>query len=152
RLARVLQAITDQSLEHDKFQVVVVDDGSTDGTAAWLHQQRFDFGLCILEQKNQGPAAARNAGVARGEGEVVLFLDDDVVPGPNLIAEHLKSHDAESDIVVTGPLGSLPSYRQPWVAWEQAKLEAQYRAMMRGDYSPTFRQFWTGNASLAKRH
>ena len=46
-----------------------------------------------------------------------------------------------------GPLASLPHYRQPWVAWEQAKLEAQYAAMLRGDWPPTFRQFWTGNAT-----
>ena len=36
------------------------------------------------------------------------------------------------------------------MAWEQAKLEAQYAAMSRGDWEPTFRQFWTGNASVAK--
>jgi hypothetical protein len=50
-----------------------------------------------------------------------------------------------------GPLGSLESYSQPWVAWEQEKLEAQYNAMLRGDWEPTFRQFWTGNASVGKQ-
>jgi len=38
------------------------------------------------------------------------------------------------------------------VAWEQAKLELQYQAMERGDWQPTFRQFWTGNASLEREH
>jgi hypothetical protein len=38
------------------------------------------------------------------------------------------------------------------VKWEQEKLEAQYAAMIRGDYAPTFRQFWTGNASVARAH
>ena len=51
-----------------------------------------------------------------------------------------------------GPLSSLPSYAQPWVAWEQAKIEAHYDAMNRGVYAPTYRQFWTGNASLAREH
>ena len=44
----------------------------------------------------------------------------------------------------------LPRYPQPWVAWEQAMLEDQYAAMTRGDWEPTFRQFWTGNASVAR--
>jgi GT2 family glycosyltransferase len=82
----------------------------------------------------------------------LLFLDDDVEPTPELVAEHLRLHDAEQNLVVIGPLASLTHYAQPWVAWEQAKLELQYQAMLRGDWQPTFRQFWTGNASVAKRH
>ena len=82
----------------------------------------------------------------------MLFIDDDVEPTPYLIAEHLRCHDAESGVVVIGPLASLPHYEQSWVAWEQAKLESQYNAMLRGDWEPTFRQFWTGNASVAKAH
>jgi len=150
RLGRVLDGLAGQSVELDRFEVVVVDDGSSDHTAEWLRSKHFGFSLRLIEQANQGPAAARNAGVAAAQGELVLFLDDDVVPGPHLVSEHLKMHAAEADIVVIGPMASLPSYSQPWVAWEQAKLEAQYQAMIRGDYAPTFRQFWTGNASLAK--
>jgi glycosyltransferase involved in cell wall biosynthesis len=151
RLGRVLDALELQSVERDRFEVIVVDDGSTDDTAAWLRNRTFGFGLHLVEQSNRGPGAARNAGVAKAEADLVLFLDDDVVPGRKLIAEHLKMHAAESKVVVIGPMSSLSSYRQPWVAWEQAKLEDQYRAMIRGDYSPTFRQFWTGNASLARK-
>jgi len=44
----------------------------------------------------------------------------------------------------------LPHYSQPWVAWEQAMLEDQYAAIARGEWEPTFRQFWTGNASVAR--
>jgi hypothetical protein len=55
-------------------------------------------------------------------------------------------------VVVLGPLASLDHYDQPWVTWEQKKLEAQYAAMERGDWAPTFRQFWTGNASVARAH
>jgi GT2 family glycosyltransferase len=152
RLARVLEGLDRQSVEPGSFQVVVVDDGSVDQTADSLRNRRSPFDLQIVEQANQGPAAARNAGVARAEADLVLFLDDDVVPSRELLFEHVKLHQTERDIVVLGPMSSLPRYRQPWVAWEQAKLEAQYQAMIRGDYEPTFRQFWTGNASLSKHH
>ena len=70
----------------------------------------------------------------------MLFIDDDLVPNPDLIAEHLRLHRAESGIAVIGPLQSLPHYAQPWVAWEQAMVEAQYSAMKRGDWAPSFRQ------------
>jgi GT2 family glycosyltransferase len=116
RLERVLAALERQTTPASEFEVVVVDDGSTDGTSEWLAQRSTTFELRGVRQANAGPARARNAGV------------------------------------VIGPLASLPHYDQPWVAWEQAKVEAQYRAMERGDWAPTFRQFWTGNASLARQH
>jgi GT2 family glycosyltransferase len=153
RLARVLAGLDRQSTPSDGFEVVIVDDGSTDDTREWLvHNRRRAYAVEAVHQKNGGPARARNAGVEVARGELLLFLDDDVEPTPELIAEHLRFHDAERDIVVIGPLASLDHYEQPWVAWEQAKLEAQYDAMLRGEWEPTFRQFWTGNASVGRAH
>jgi GT2 family glycosyltransferase len=148
RLARVLDGLSRQT--HSAFDVVVVDDGSTDGTSRYLREARFPFEVRAISQLNAGPAAARNAGVAAAKGEVVLFLDDDVLPAPELVAEHLRAQAEEPRCAVMGPLGSLPRYSQPWVAWEQAMLEDQYGAMGRGEWEPTFRQFWTGNASVAR--
>ncbi|MEI9941342.1 MAG: glycosyltransferase family 2 protein [Pseudomonadota bacterium] len=153
RLQRVLAGLDRQSLDPECFEVVIVDDGSSDDTREWLRQNsQRRYGVNALHQENAGPATARNAGVAAARGQFILFLDDDVEPTEGLLAEHLRSQEAESDVVVIGPLASLPHYAQPWVAWEQAKLEAQYASMLRGDWEPTFRQFWTGNASLAKAH
>jgi len=153
RLERVLRGLDRQSVASESFEVVIVDDGSTDDTQAWLKaNQNRSYAVHAICQANGGPALARNAGIARASGEFILFLDDDVEPTEDLIAEHLRSLEAEPDVVVIGPLASLPHYAQPWVAWEQAKLEAQYVAMLRGDWEPTFRQFWTGNASLSRAH
>jgi glycosyltransferase involved in cell wall biosynthesis len=153
RLSRVLDGLDRQTVPASLFEVVIVDDGSTDDTRTWLEKNRDrPYGVKVVSQTNGGPSKARNAGVEAASGELILFLDDDVEPTPPLLAEHLKLHDAEPDIVVMGPMASVPYYAQPWVKWEQEKLEAQYTAMIRGDYAPTFRQFWTGNASLARKH
>jgi len=153
RLRLVLDALTRQSENPSNFEVVVVDDGSTVPTADGLSGVTFPFRLNIVRQPNAGPARARNRGIEEARGELVLFLDDDVEPLPGLVEEHLKSHAAEAvDAVIIGPLSSLPHYSQPWVAWEQAKVEQQYQAMISGKMIPTFRQFWTGNASLARSH
>ncbi len=149
RLSLVLEALSRQSVR-DRFEVVIVDDGSTDGTAAWLEKQAFPFPKQLISQRNSGPAAARNRGVQAARGRLVLFIDDDLVPDPQLVEEHLRVHAGEERVAVIGPLRSLPRYRQPWVTWEQQKVEKQYVAMLRGDWKPSFRQFWTGNASVAR--
>ena len=153
RLERVLAGLDRQSVAPECFEVIIVDDGSTDDTREWLlRNESRRYRVTALHQANAGPAKARNTAVAAAAGEFLLFLDDDVEPTEELVAEHLRCHAAEADVVVIGTLASLPHYAQPWVAWEQAKLEAQYAAMLRGDWEPTFRQFWTGNASVAKAH
>jgi glycosyltransferase involved in cell wall biosynthesis len=153
RLARVLGGLDRQTVSPSRFEVVIVDDGSTDDTHAWLEKNsQRSYAVHVASQKNGGPSRARNRGVNDARGELILFLDDDVEPTDVLLAEHLKVHDTERDVVVMGPLASVEHYAQPWVQWEQEKLEAQYAAMLRGDYAPTFRQFWTGNASVARAH
>jgi glycosyltransferase involved in cell wall biosynthesis len=153
RLERVLRGLDQQTVSPDLFEVVIVDDGSTDDTKPWLEANRARaYAVTVATQQNGGPSRARNRGMQEARGELVLFLDDDVEPTAGLLAEHLRMHEAEPNVVVMGPLASLDHYAQPWVAWEQEKLEAQYAAMLRGDYAPTFRQFWTGNASVAREH
>ena len=150
RLAGVLDALERQSADPRSFEVIVVDDGSTDGTDRMLARRSPGFELSLLQQENRGPGPARNSGVARAQAPIVLFLDDDVEPLPALVAEHLASHAAHPDSAVIGPQLSLPAYSEPWTAWNQRQLENQYRAMERGDFAPSYRQFWTGNASLAR--
>ncbi|MEZ4727790.1 MAG: glycosyltransferase [Caldilineaceae bacterium] len=98
--------------------------------------------------------AARNLGVTMAQGEIVLFLDDDVVPTPQLIAEHLATHQRHNgQVVVLGPMLTPQGFVfKPWVRWEQAMLYKQYADMTSGRWQPTARQFYTGNASLARCH
>ena len=80
-----------------------------------------------------------------------MFLDDDVVPDPGLIAAHATAHSRETAVVVVGPMLPPDGWRRPaWIRWEEAKLVGQYEAMRLGRYACTPRQFFTGNASLAR--
>ena len=63
--------------------MIVVSDGSTDGTDEYLADIETPLNLRFLVQQNSGPAAARNNGFRSARGEDVLFIDDDVVPALN---------------------------------------------------------------------
>lgn len=149
----MIAALEQQVYPADAYEVIVVSDGSTDGTGAYLENYRGTLRLRWFEQANKGPAAARNAGVQAAAGEYILFVDDDLVPEPQLLEEHARSHhEAGRDVVVLGPLLTPEGFEMaPWVRWEQEMLMKQYNAMLRGDWQATARQFYTGNASLRRR-
>lgn len=92
-LPEVLGALAAQR-EAPPFDVVVVDDGSTDGTAEWLGEFAAPFRLTLERQPNRGPAAARNRGVAIASGALVAFLGDDTVPASGWLAAHAAAHRA----------------------------------------------------------
>lgn len=154
QLKRVLDGLEKQTYPRAEFEVIVVSDGSSDGTDSYLQSLKPSYNLRPLFQKNQGAAAARNHGVSRAEGEYVLFLDDDVYPLPALIEEHLRYHEICGRFaVVIGPMLAPPGFgMSPWVHWEATLLAEQYRAMTCGQLVPTARQFYTGNTSIARHH
>jgi GT2 family glycosyltransferase len=153
RLERLLQHLDRAHGTAPAFDVTVVVDGSTDGTRSMLASLPTRYSLRILHQQNSGPAAARNAAIGTAQGEVLLFLDDDVVPVDGLIARHAEVHRRNRHAVVIGPMLPPPGMSMaPWLRWEAATLQKQYEAMMAGLYAPTPRQFFTANASVRREH
>lgn len=152
-LERLLKGIAEQTYPAPNFEVIVVDDGSQDGTVPFLRALSTPYSMLVLEQAHQGPAAARNLGVAHAKGSLIVFLDDDVVPIAGLLSSHVVAHSDRSDMVVVGPMLPPPSgWRRPlWVRWEEEMLDVQYRAMIAGLYPCTPRQFYTGNVSLSRQ-
>lgn len=76
----------------DRYEVVVVDDGSTDGTPDWLRQNATRFPhVRLIEQSHGGPAEGRNRGVDHAQGDVIVFIDSDLVVTPSFLACHAKA-------------------------------------------------------------
>jgi GT2 family glycosyltransferase len=155
-LRDTLQALAGVRYPPDRMELVLVCDGCTDGSAAMAHSLRMPFPTLILEGglPNQGPAAARNLALAHARGPFVLFLDDDVLPSPDLVVEHARAHveAPREERVVVGALLPPEGLRTPWVQWELDTVVRQYAEMEAGAYRPSPRQFYTGNASVRLEH
>jgi glycosyltransferase involved in cell wall biosynthesis len=92
-LAKCLQALTQQQLApHHTFEVIVVDDGSTDHTVEWISQQAFPQ-VRLLQQTHQGPAAARNLGIQQAQGNTIVFIDSDLVVTEHFLQAHAEALD-----------------------------------------------------------
>lgn len=152
QLKRLLLALARQDYPALAMQVVVVSDGATDGTNEYLRSFEVPVPTTAVEQDNAGPASARNTGLRAATGDLVVFLDDDMVPDRSLVSEHVHAHRSGAEKMVA--IGPMLTPRDvplaPWVSWEQHMLERQYAAMEQGVYDATARQFYTGNASLRR--
>jgi glycosyltransferase involved in cell wall biosynthesis len=136
-LERVLDACFEQTVASDVYEVVLVNDGSTDATAEVIARAR-SRATCRFEavdQPNSGLAKGRNAGIARAQGERIIFIDDDVLPLPNFVEEHLRSHARAPKAVVRGGAINVESFDDlPPPVWNLKH------------YSGNF--FWTTNVSV----
>ncbi|MGH7714910.1 MAG: glycosyltransferase family A protein, partial [Vulcanimicrobiaceae bacterium] len=132
-LARVLDACFEQEVPAG-YEVVLVDDGSGDATQQVIQaaKERAHVPFTVISQANAGLARARNAGIAASAGERLIFIDDDVLPMPNLVAEHLYAARRNPDLVVRGTVIEVETFDHlPAPFWSPKNYSANW--------------FWTSN-------
>src|ERR1019366_3605324 len=107
-LARTLPTVFGQVFPPDDYEVIVVVDGSMDGTVELLRQQKPACRLRIVEVPHRGQATARNHGMKLATGELALFLDDDILCDRLLLQAHAHAHADAPPHVVFGPILLAP--------------------------------------------
>lgn len=154
-LRRSLEALLDQTLPPESYEIVIVDDGSTDETETMVRGMMLTSpaSLRYFYQSNKGPAAARNLGIEEAEAEVILLIDDDVIASSSLLHTHLQGHQAGSRIAILGKTEIHPEITlTPFLEFIMAsELLVAFDRIERGQDVP-YRYFVTSNVSLRKEH
>ena len=97
-----LYSLEEQTYAPTRMEVILVDDSSTDQTISLQdYTAPFLFKYCRSDT-NLGRAGAKNFGVEKAEGKIVIFLDGEVMAAPDFVANHLRHYDAEEEITVSG--------------------------------------------------
>lgn len=153
-LLLAIDSLTRQSMSSDDFEIIVVDNASSDSTPQAVEKLLFTVpNVRYVREEALGLSHARNRGIRESRGEVVVFLDDDAVAEPDCIAAHLRAFAREPSPVATAGRIHLawPDERPSWVPVSQ---ESSYSGLDLGD-SPqvlTFPQYPYGaNMAVNKK-
>jgi glycosyltransferase involved in cell wall biosynthesis len=148
-LRRCLGALGRQTQDPSTFEVIVAEDGSTDGTADMAERLPTPFRLRVLRLEKRGKPAARNAGIDAAEGSICVFIDDDVVPSPSLVAAHLTAHGAADAIIGIGALTQAPLTAHDWYADAFARTwNAHYEELV--SRRPSWTDCYGANVSVKR--
>ena len=153
-LERALRGLLDQSLPADRYEIIVVDDGSTDATPQVVAAcDAPPSRLRYLRQESRGPAAARNYGVREARGHVLLFTGDDCLPDSRLLEEHLHAHaeDQTEELGVIGYVTWHPDlYITPFMSFLEQGVQFGF-GQIEDPENVKFWHFYTSNCSVPKR-
>jgi glycosyltransferase involved in cell wall biosynthesis len=149
-LRHVIPSLLRQDLRAERYEVIVADSNSNDGTSEFLAEVTAqDPRLRHLPGPYTGRAMARNAGIAAARGEIVLFTDADIIASGDLLSQHLRRHREREDIAVVGmelQVSSLADYER--LARRPSERRPLHPA---GRKRLSWLYFLTGNASVRRR-
>ena len=150
-LSKCLGALSRQNYLFNGFEVIVSDDGSSDHTAELVSTvtSAAPFSLIYLRQSNKSANAARNRAIEISRGEILLFLNDDTIAEPDMLSEHIRTHEEYQDdhIAVLGRMTISPDVPRSIFATQH--LDAAFN-LLKNKTSLDWKAFYTCNISVKR--
>ena len=149
-LARTLEHVESQSLSRDQYEVIVVDNNSSDETSNLLQQKARTYSnLKVSEETRPGAAATRNKGLGMACGNIVLFIDDDIEAEPRLLESHLAYHRDNPNSSIIGTIRTRwENTRDPFLRYLRDRRVFNPNGLTSG--SIDFSYYHTGNVSSSR--
>jgi glycosyltransferase involved in cell wall biosynthesis len=113
-IGMTLERLCHQTIATDRFEVIVVDDGSKDQSSDIVITYQDRLNIKYYYQNNKGVAAARNLGVYHAEGWIIVFLDCDEMPEVDFLEQHEQMHQENPRCLINGQVRSWPNPQGPW--------------------------------------
>jgi GT2 family glycosyltransferase len=149
QLLEVLDGLGRQTMR-DAMEVVVVLDGCGDGSAEAVRAVEWPFPLKVVEQPALGVAAARNRAAVEASYDLLVLLDDDIVPAPDLVAEHVSAAAAGELTLTMGRHPPPAPSGDPLEAMLRAWWEDHFRRKGQAGRPWSFLDFASGNSALSR--
>ncbi|HEU0025095.1 MAG TPA: glycosyltransferase family 2 protein, partial [Thermoleophilaceae bacterium] len=146
-LRSVLSGLAAQTYPADRYEVVAVLDGSTDGSAEMAGALEVPYRLRVITQPQRGLAASRNRGLAEATHPLVVFLDDDLVPVEGFVEAHAAAHGTPDPHVVVGHSPPARIGTGYWAQDFRRWWEDRYRRLSDPGHRWSFLDFADGNFS-----
>ena len=149
-LRHVIPALLRQDVRSDRYEIVVADSNSNDGTAEYLVGVAKDYPrVRHLPGPYTGRAMARNAGIAAARGAIVMFTDADIIASADLLSRHLAHYASDASVSVVGMELQVSSFAD----YERLRDRPSERRPLHPDSRKTLSWLYylTGNASARKR-
>jgi len=143
-LRETLISLAQQTYPSDRFEVIVVDDGSTDGTEE-IAAEAFPFTLRYFWQTNQGDAEARNLGARQSQADILVFLDDDILVELDYLTYLIREHDMCQNRIVVGTVNIRPEETTPLSQTLNASLASNHNSV-----ELAFTDVYSNNMSLRR--
>ncbi len=149
----LISSLQRQTIDHHRFEVLIIDDGSTDETEKFVTEliTKVDFQLRFFRRDHEGPGPARNYGMSQAEGEYFLFIDSDCLADAAWLLEIDKAIRIENPDAFGGPDSVLPTFTPLQKAIDYSMTSFITTGGMRGHSKKRLAKFYPRSFNMGIR-
>jgi len=133
-IAETIESVLSQT--YNNWEMIIINDGSTDNTNTVVDKYLNDSRILLLNQKNQGSAAARNNGIRKAGGQYITLLDSDDLWEPDFLAEQIKFLKSKNAILVYASFRMINEHSKEILKPIKVRSSVTYKQMFLRDYIP----------------
>lgn len=147
-IGQTLSPLAGQTVHRERFEVIVVDDGSTDGSVRAARALHVPYSLKMFSQGNSGAGAARNLAAQQASAPFLVFLDADMIAAPDLVEQYLAARAVHSHALIIGRQSPWPDAYQS--SFDRLTRFEWFRDLGPNPLTPAFFHVLSSNMAISR--